>query len=55
MQLGVADQVPGFYHPAYPRELELGLLRASHSCEKEVPLEGGGAATLAVVVQFVNL
>ena len=52
MELGVAEPVPAFNAPAVPHQLQQSFGRGAQAREKEVPLEGGLAVTLAADDQF---
>ena len=52
MKLGVAEPVPAFKAPAVPHQLQQSFGRGAQAREKEVPLEGGLAVTLAADDQF---
>ena len=52
MKLGVAEPVPAFKAPAVPHQLQQSFGRGAQDREKEVPLDGGLAVTLAADDQF---
>ena len=52
MELGVAEPVPAFNAPAVPHQLQQRFWRCAQAGEKEMPLEGGLAGTLAADDQF---
>ena len=52
MELSVTEPVPASNAPAVPHQLQQGFWRGSQAGEKEVPLQGGLAGTLAADDQF---
>lgn len=53
-QLGVPEPVPAFDAPSLPHQLQQGFWRGAQAGEKEVPLEGRLAGTLATDDKLEN-